>query len=267
MESNKSPFFLLTNDDGIETPGLEKLREIFQKMGDVLVCAPSAERSASGHAVTIKRDVAVEECRKNGETWGYALDGTPADCVKFALTTLKLPRPDLVISGINPGPNTGNNILYSGTVAAAVEAAMYQLPAMAVSISYRKDHETIYYESVERYLPPLARLVLQKGLPPNIMLNVNFPNRPPDEIEDVVVTKQGHAWYEDDFQPFSRENGRTFYRNVGAQFIHSQDDADSDDHAIRHRKISVTPLRFDMTDHDFREKLAGWPLSIRTSEK
>lgn len=258
----KRPHILLTNDDGIDAPGLRVMRDALQEVGELTVCAPCAERSASGHAVSVNVALRFEERRENGALWGYALDGSPADCVKFALTALDIPKPDLLVSGINPGANTGNNILYSGTVAAAIEGAMYGVPSIALSVSRGdlvKRGETCY-DAAADFAPRIARLVLEKGLPPRTILNVNVPNMPAEEIEDVAITKQGRAWFIDNFERGEGDGGEATYINVGAQWVSSsdQDADDADDQVVRHKRISITPLHYDLTRHDFRDALRAW---------
>jgi 5'-nucleotidase len=206
------------------------------------------------------KEIRLEERSENGKTWGWALDGSPADCVKFALTKLDIPMPDLVLSGINPGANTGNNILYSGTVAAALEGAMFSLPAIALSVaklsSFHK--EKVIFAGAVAFVPQLIDQVLEQGLPPYTALNVNVPNIPPGEIEGVVVSKQGRAWFIDVFDQQEKNEAGEIYMNVGTQFINSKDGADADDRVVRDKKISITPLHYDMTHYDFREKLRTW---------
>ncbi|MEJ2746082.1 MAG: 5'/3'-nucleotidase SurE, partial [bacterium] len=169
---------LLTNDDGINAPGLYALYLEIKKIGDVTIIAPASERSAVGHAITTVDPLRVTEVRKDGEVYGLAVSGTPADCVKIAINSLLPDRPDLVISGINQGPNTGMNVIYSGTISAATEATMLGVPAFAISLDSFTSREFGY---AAEFAARLASAIVEKGLPPGTLLNVNVPVRPKEE--------------------------------------------------------------------------------------
>ncbi len=259
---------LLTNDDGIEAPGLRALAEALTPLGRITVVAPQRERSATAHAITVFRPCKLTPWEPLAEgVESHAFDGTPADCVKFALSTLCADAPpSLVVSGINRGQNTGNNIVYSGTVAAATEAAMYDLPAVAVSLAARFGGEADFSVAAA-YTRRLVPQVAERGLPPGVILNVNVPNLPRDQIAGVVWAKQGHARFTDQYEALPEEdgapseNGSRYLRNVGEQ-MEISDDPQHDDCAVARGFIAVSPLRFDMTDHALHAQPPDFDLAL-----
>jgi len=255
------PFILLTNDDGIDSPGLAVLRETAAPLGRVEIVAPTAECSAVSHAVSIRKDLPYRRVERDGELWAHALDGTPADCVKLGLTGLFDRRPDIVLSGINPGANLGNNILYSGTVAAAREAAMYGIPAIAVSVqkSPRTPSGQPHFETAARFVASLIPLVLKHGLPKGVLLNVNVPNFPPEQIAGVVVSRQGGTMFIDEMQPRGGNGTTCAFSNVGTVVLRSTpEEVDCDDVALTGKMISVSPLGFDLTHEAARREIGAW---------
>lgn len=251
---------LISNDDGIEAAGINALRDILKDDYDVTVVAPSHERSAVSHAISINKSLRCEKIHKCDEFIGYAFEGTPVDCVKFAMTFLmKDNLPDIVISGINRGQNTGNNIIYSGTVAAAIEGAVFGLPAIAVSLNSRSDDRADYHFAagiVKQLIPQ----VVENGLPPKTILNVNVPNLQPDAIEGIEITRQSDGLYIDYFVESDEDNGcKLSVRNIGAEIVHSKDIEDADDYALFFRnKVTITPLHFDLTCYHFIDVLKTW---------
>jgi 5'-nucleotidase len=249
---------LISNDDGIDAPGLSALYDAVKELGEVTVIAPVVERSAVGHAISFE-NLQLEKRLRDGKDWGYALDGTPADCVKLGITTLMKEKPHLVISGINRGANTGNSILYSGTVAAAMEGTMYGVPSMAVSLAARRQgHDHVEYATAARFAGRLAQCVLKKGLPAGVLLNVNVPHVPDDQIQGVVISRQGQSMYVDVFQSLGERAGIAAFKNIGDEMIPSPGGEDADDVVLQQNKISITPLHYDLTLHHFREELERW---------
>ncbi|HOE97070.1 MAG TPA: 5'/3'-nucleotidase SurE [Candidatus Sumerlaeota bacterium] len=251
---------VLSNDDGIEAPGLAAMADALNQIGDVTIVAPDIERSGMGHAITVFKDMLFEPHHRDGKLWGYGLAGTPADCVKIALTLLCKNRPvDLVVSGINHGQNAGVNVLYSGTVAAAREAAILGFPAIAVSQLYH-DPDKLTFETSARVGLEVARRVLERGLPPGVMLNVNVPPVPYDAIKGWAVTRMGNSGYEDLFTcPEEADSERIIYRNIGKGWNPStHPDDGNDDVALYQDYVSITPLQFDLTAYDFLDELHAW---------
>lgn len=274
---------LLCNDDGVDAPGLLALYRAISEIAETLVVAPATERSAVGHGISVYNTVTLRRHIREELEWGYGLDGTPADCVKMALTTImKETPPDLVISGINRGQNTGTSILYSGTVAAALEATMAGIPSIAISqavwfpqpetgdatpapthtsdIVTKLARHITDYTAASQFAQRLALQVHEKGLPTGVLLNVNVPMLPPEQIAGVSISKMGRSIFVDNFQVVSECEGETCFRNIGDRLIQSPDGDDWDDLVLQQGKISVTPLHYDMTHHDFLHQLRQWAL-------
>lgn len=282
---------LLCNDDGVDAHGLWALYQEISKIAETLVVAPSTERSAVGHGISVYNNVTLRRHVREEMEWGYGLDGTPADCVKMALTTIMQDAPpDLVISGINRGQNTGTSILYSGTVAAALEATMSGIPSIAISqavwatpsgidqhgnpvpthtsdVAAALARDEADYSAAAQFAARLAQQVLQNGLPPGVLLNVNVPMLPPDQIKGVTISKMGRSIFVDKFHMVSDCEGATCYRNIGDRLIQSPEGDDWDDLVLRRGKISVTPLHYDMTHHGFLHNLRTWALDATAETK
>ena len=217
----------------------------------VTVCAPEAEQSAIGHAITLSKPLRVKKIAKNGSFYGYAVNGTPADCVKIAIRCLLKERPQMVISGINHGPNLGSDIMYSGTVSAATEGTILGIPSIAVSIAaYEKQN----FRCAAKAAVDIARLIAETGLPDATLLNVNVPALPARQIKGIKITKQGRSLYKEDFVKRTDPRGRTYYWLTGkVKWVKKP--ADSDIKAVEEKYISITPLRLDLTEYGFIEQL------------
>lgn len=248
---------LLTNDDGINAPGLYALYLEIKKIADVTVIAPASERSAVGHAITTVDPLRVTEVRKNGEMYGLAVSGTPADCVKIAINSLLPERPDLVISGINQGPNTGMNVIYSGTLSAATEATMLGVPAFAISLDSFTSREFGY---AAEFAARLALSVIEKGLPPGTLLNVNVPVLPKEKISGVEVTRQGMARFTEEFHKRVDPRGRDYWW-LGGELLETAEEDGTDSAALKRGAVSVTPIHYDMTDYKNLDMLRDWGLA------
>ncbi|MEJ2718312.1 MAG: 5'/3'-nucleotidase SurE [Deltaproteobacteria bacterium] len=250
--TENGPLILLTNDDGIHAEGLRNLKTAMDRLGRVSIVAPEFEQSAAGHSITLQDPVRVREVTRNGAFYGHAVRGTPADAVKLALYSL-LPRlPDLVVSGINDGANVGINVLYSGTVSAATEAAVLGVPAMAVSLDQKKDPPFTWALPL---IESLARRILSHGLPPGIALNVNLPALPLDEVRGVKLTRQGLFKYEESYEQREDPRGNVYYWLSG-EILPDEADEASDLSALKMGYVSVTPLLYDLTAHSGTEELA-----------
>ena len=255
---------LVTNDDGIGAPGIYALAKAMRQIGNVVVMAPLGEQSAVGHALTVSLPLRVTPFEKNNEFLGYAVSGTPADSVKLALRTYLseqgLPRPDIVVSGINHGRNTAVNIIYSGTVSAATEATVLGVPAIAVSLtSYGPDPD---FSAAAEFMREFVPVVHEQGLPEGTLLNVNVPAVPLDVIEGFAFTRQGRSFWQDTFETRLDPQQRPYYWLKG-DYVLVDHESDIDDVAIRERKISITPLHYDLTDYDFLRKMSErWPNSL-----
>jgi 5'-nucleotidase len=221
----------------------------------VVVVAPDAERSAVGHAITTLTPLRVKEFRRGRELMGYATNGTPADCVKIGISALLKERPpDIVVSGINLGPNVATNVIYSGTVSAATEARMMGLPSIAVSLATFVEPIWSYAASLGRRV---AAMVLEHGLPPKVLLNVNVPNLPRAEINGIRITRQGDSAFVEDFEMRQDPRHQPYYWLAGS-YLMSDEDPETDAWAIANGYVSITPVSYDLTAHAMRRELATW---------
>jgi 5'/3'-nucleotidase len=249
---------LLTNDDGIHAPGLRALFDAFSARHRVTVIAPDRERSAVGHGITLHQPIRFEKTRVNGGMTGFAVNGTPADCVKLGLAELLDTPPELVVSGINPGANVGINVNYSGTVAAAKEAAMAGIPAMAVSIISPGDR---HVGAAARFAEALSRRVMARALPGGTFLNVNFPDLPMEQVRGVRWSRQGAGGAAQHFEKRRDPWDRIYYWQ-GCDNQAACDQPDVDGAALSDRYISITPIKCDMTDYAALRDLAGWDIPV-----
>lgn len=244
---------MVTNDDGIHAPGIIALAAAMQELGRVTVVAPDRERSAAGHSLTLHAPLRVFELR---EGW-FAVDGTPTDCVNMGIHSLLDSPPDLVLSGINHGANLGDDITYSGTVAAAMEANLMGIPAIAVSLATfeRQGH----FDAAAQVALRVARQVLANGLPADTFLNINVPDSPLDVLQPPLVTRQGTRSFVGKVIDKTDPRGRKYYW-IGSEEPAFNDEPGTDFHALNRGHVSVTPLHLDLTNHDSIKILAGWPL-------
>jgi 5'-nucleotidase len=240
---------LVTNDDGIHSPGILSLSHRLSELGRVVVIAPDRERSAVGHSLTLHSPLRAEEIRPGF----FSVDGTPTDCVNLGIHGLLNTRPDLVVSGINKGGNLGDDITYSGTVSAAMEATLMGVPAFAISLAsvsfLPPDFETPSELAVR-----LARLVLEKGLPADTLLNVNVPSGMP---RGVQLTRQGKRVYGDVVVEKIDPRGRKYYW-IGGGEPGFQDIEGTDFHALQAGFVSITPLHLDLTNYASFQSLSAW---------
>ncbi|NLK52337.1 MAG: 5'/3'-nucleotidase SurE [Syntrophomonadaceae bacterium] len=248
---------LLTNDDGIQAPGLDTLRRALEEIAVVTVVAPDRERSATGHGITVDYPIRVAEyIFPDSPTQGWVIDGTPTDCVKLAVCALLEEPPDLVVSGINRGGNLGTDVLYSGTVSAAIEGIILGIPSIAVSLN------SFDFQADYRYAASLTQRLCKEfkewNLPPDAMLNVNVPAVPEAEIQGIQVTKLGIRRYEDVFQKRMDPRGRIYFWLAG-NIVDNDEDQDTDVMFIKNNYVTITPVHFDLTNYqllpDVKEKL------------
>jgi 5'-nucleotidase len=247
------PLIMLANDDGIHSTGIRALARRVADLGDLVVVAPDRERSATSHAFTLDRPLRCEEI----EPGWFSVDGTPADCVYLGLLKICPRKPDLVISGINHGFNLGSDIFYSGTVAGAVEAALRDVPAVAMSLEWKRGmHKSEEpFDRAAQFAHALGRAVLAAGLPPGTLLNVNVPNEPPPH--GYRWTKLGKRLYRDQVDERADLRGRRYYW-IGGPANGYGDVPGSDCHAVRDGVVSVTPLDLDLTHAGLLERLPEW---------
>ncbi len=243
---------LVSNDDGITSEGIEALADILEALGNVYVVAPDRERSASGHSLTLNHPLRVEEIKKNY----LAVDGTPTDCVNLAMNGLLAKKPDIVVSGINKGANMGDDITYSGTVAAAIEGTLLGVPAIAVSLASRNHQE---FSAAADFSKKVVKFVLENGIPKDTLLNINVPNIEPDKIKGYRVTRQGKRIYGDTIVEKTDPRGRKYYW-VGGDNLGFENIENSDFNAVAEGYISITPVHLDLTNFDSMEEVGKWEL-------
>lgn len=254
---------LITNDDGIYAKGIEVLHQILASEHEVYVVAPETEQSAVGHAITFLDPLRVKEVKRNGVFFGYAVNGTPADCVKLAIRELMKPLPDMVISGINHGANVGENVIYSGTVSAATEAAMLGLPSIAVSIDAYPARD---YSGPVKFLPKILKLVEGRVFPRGVSLNINFPHCPAEEIRGIKIARQGHLKYAETYDRRIDPRNRVYYW-LCSQTAEYDPAEDTDSYSIQHKYIAITPIHYDLTHYPSLELLKEWFYEELTDEK
>ena len=247
---------LISNDDGIDAPGILALVLEMKKIAIVTVVAPDRQQSAVGHAITMNYPLRAVPVRKNGEFFGYAVDGTPADAVKLGVRFLLKEKPDLLMSGINHGSNTAINILYSGTVSAATEGTILGIPSIAVSLT---THDQADFSYAAKFAARLAGRVVAEGLPQGTLLNVNVPAVPEEKISGVRVTRQGNSSWEDTFDVRRDPAGREYFWLTGSMAIRDTD-PETDQIAVRENFISVTPIHYELTDLTQLERMKHWSL-------
>ena len=249
----KNPKILITNDDGFFAPGIYALWEAMREIGDVTVVAPDSEKSAVGHAITLTDPIRVQEMNGKNGYKGFAVKGTPTDCVKLASRALMDSKPDIVVSGINSGGNIGSLIIYSGTVSAATEGTILGIPSVAISLTSVKGGDMTASQLVAR---KVVNQVLQKGLPKGTLLNVNVPNIPHDEIKGIRVTKQGDIVFNDEFEKREDPRGKIYYWMGGTTSTDFNEDTDG--YAIQNGYVSITPIHYRLTEDSFLDTLNGW---------
>ncbi len=247
---------LVCNDDGIDSQGIWILAEALKEISDVTVVAPRKEQSAVGHGITMQIPLRVIDYNKNGKFFGYAVEGTPADCVKMGIRNIMKEPPDLVISGINHGSNTAINIIYSGTVSAAREAAIMDIPSIAISVT---NHAATEFSLAAKVAKKLALEIVDKDLPVGTLLNVNVPDVSEDQIAGVHLTRQGKSKWDDIYEKRTDPYGKSYYWLTG-NLLEVDTEMETDQAAIRKNYISITPIHFDLTDYDTFERMKKWKI-------
>ena len=246
---------LLTNDDGIEAVGLKELAAGLADLGEIVVVAPDREQSASSHALTLQRPLRIDK-RGPGR---YAVDGTPTDCVFLGVNqVMRDRRPDLVISGINRGGNLGDDLTYSGTVAAAFEATLLGIPALAISLEIAREH---HFGTASRVAARIARRVLENGMPPDTLFNVNVPDLAFAKLRGLRVTRQGKRTYSDEVRENVDPRGRHYYW-IGGAVLPDEAEEGTDSAAVRAGFVSLTPVHLDLTNYRVMPGLQSWERAL-----
>ncbi len=250
---------LLTNDDGIFADGIYALFREMKQLGEVIAIAPASEQSAVGHAITLWNPLRINQVNRHGEFFGYAVNGTPADCVKLAVHAIMDERPDVIVSGINLGANIGTAVIYSGTVSGATEGAILGIPSIAISLATFSNPD---FSAAAKFARKLTSTVVEKGgLPQGILLNVNVPAVAESEIAGVEITRNSESRFEDIFEKRLDPRKRVYYWSAGVEQTYDLREG-TDSAALRGNKISVTPIHFDMTAHAQVPVIESWGISL-----
>lgn len=249
------PRILVCNDDGIFSGGIRALAGALARIGHVDVVAPNAQQSAVGHALTVAMPLRVERYEHNGRFFGWAVNGTPADCVKLAARHLFDEPPDILVSGINHGRNTAVSLVYSGTVSGATEGTMLGIPSIAVSLDDFSPEAD--FGPAAEIACAIAEKTLERGLPPGVLLNVNIPAVPASQIRGIKTAPQGESFWNDRYDERTDPMERPYYWLHGEYILSG---AESDDHALNDGYVSVTPIHYRLTDHEMLQRLGEWGL-------
>lgn len=239
------PVILITNDDGIHSPGLIALYTAMKEHGDVYIVAPDRERSAVSHSLTLHRPLKAEKLREGV----YSIDGTPTDCVILAVNKLLPEKPALVASGINKGGNLGGDITYSGTVSGAFEGTLLGIPSFAISLVTGEEAQPLHFETASSFAIKIGRFILEKSLPLDTLLNINVPNVDKSKIQGVRFTHQGKMAYSNSIKEIHDPRGKRHYWIGGSQ-LHGEHSEDTDIQAVRDSYISITPIHLDLTNYE-----------------
>ncbi|WP_100610068.1 5'/3'-nucleotidase SurE [Confluentibacter lentus] len=255
----KKPLILVTNDDGISAPGLRTLIKVMNTLGDVVVVAPDSPQSGMGHAITLDSMLYAERVTlDDGPQKEYSCSGTPADCVKLAIREILDRRPDLCVSGINHGSNSSINVIYSGTMSAAIEAGIEGIPAIGFSLL---DYAwSANFEACKNFVKTITENALKQGLPNGVVLNVNIPNLTEKQIKGIKVCRQAKANWVEEFDKRKNPQGKDYYWLSG-KFVNLDGGEDTDEWALENGYVSLVPVQFDLTAHHFIQNLNSWELN------
>jgi len=237
---------LVTNDDGIHAQGIHNLIKELSSVAEIYLVAPDRERSGTGHSITVFDPIRVVKTNLPGVKQGWIVGGTPVDCVKIAIARLIDSQIDLVVSGINHGPNLGTDVLYSGTVSAAAEGVIMGCPALAVSLDSNKDEQN--FDFTARFTRRMAKILVREGITKNTLVNINVPDLPETKIKGVKITQLGVRNYDNLFEERKDPRGNTYYW-LGGGVLKEEQHEESDVYAVQQGFISVTPIKLDLTDY------------------
>jgi 5'-nucleotidase len=252
---NMEKLILVTNDDSVNAKGIQSLVKIASTLGRVVVVAPDKPQSGMGHAITLSDPIRLNRVWMFGDIEAYSSSGTPVDCVKLAIYEVLERKPDLVLSGINHGENSSTNVLYSGTMSAAIEGAMEGLPSIGFSLAdFSSEADFMQYEA---YVSRIISKALKEDFPKFTCLNVNIPNVPASDIAGIKVCTQAHAFWADRFDKREDQFGRPYYWLTG-EFGEVNPQEDSDLHALYRGFISIVPTQFDLTNHKILDEIKNW---------
>lgn len=253
------PLILVTNDDGIGAPGVRALVDAARQFGEVVVVAPDKAQSGMGHAITINNTLRIHEVKVDEEVKEYSTTGTPVDCVKLAVNRILPRKPDLLVSGINHGPNSSISVIYSGTMSAAVEGAIEGIPSIGFSLyDYSVEADFSLAKAIAK---TMIQNVLRNGLPEGVCLNVNIPLIGIDEFKGIKVCRQANAIWDEEFDERKDPSGKTYFWMAGS--LRNLDSGnDTDEYALENHYASVVPVQFDLTAHKALSTLETWKYEI-----
>ena len=255
---NTKPTILVVNDDGITAPGIKALMDVMKELGRVVVVAPDSPQSGMGHAITIGKPLRLDQVDIYEGVEMYRCSGTPVDCVKLAVNEILHRKPDLCVSGINHGSNSSINVIYSGTMSAAVEAGIEGIQAIGFSLldfDWNAD-----FEPIKSFVKKIALETLANKLPTGVVLNVNFPKLKEKEIKGIKICRQAKAYYAQKFDKRQTPYGKDYYWLTG-KFTNEDQGEDTDEWALENGYISVVPVQFDLTAHHTMQQLNTWKLN------
>lgn len=252
----KKPLILVVNDDGITAPGIQALISFVKEFGEVIVVAPDSAQSGMGHAITINSTLRLNKHENKHGVEAYSCSGTPVDCVKFGTKVVANDRKiDLIVSGINHGTNSSINVIYSGTMSAAVEGSLEGVPSVGFSLdNHSLDAD---FSSCEAVVKKVVNQLLTQPIGKGYSLNVNIPNVPKEEIKGIKVCRQAKAYWDETFDERKDPNGGSYYWLTG-EFVYQDKGEDTDIWALRNSYVSIVPTKFDLTDYDAVDLLKNW---------
>jgi 5'-nucleotidase len=256
LRDKRMMYILVTNDDGVDAPGLLALKQGMEHLGEIVVVAPDRNWSAAGHTKTLHKPLRIEQRNLKDGSPAFVTNGAPTDCVALVLLGFLPEKPALIASGINPACNLAHDLTYSGTVAAAMEGAINEIPSLAVSIDAEHD-ETVDFAAAASIAARIAQRVLADGLPPDTFLNINVPAAPVHEIRGLRITHLGKRIYRDALIERQDPSGKNYYW-IGGEPPSGVVEEGSDIWAVAHQYVSVTPVHMDMTSHRLIERLKSW---------
>lgn len=250
-KKKRKPIILITNDDDITSPGIRSLVEAVKGLGTVVVVAPDKPQSGMGHAITIGSPLRMNKMNLFGDIEAWQTSGTPVDCVKLAVDKILHRKPDLCLSGINHGANHSINVIYSGTMSAAMEASIEGIPSIGFSLlDYRYEAD---FTASKQVVHTIVSKLLEQKLDKHLLLNVNIPAVPPSEIKGIKICKQAYAKYEEDFAERVDPQGKKYYWLTGV-FKNFDKGTDTDVYALQHNYVSVVPVQFDLTNYTLKKQ-------------
>ncbi len=251
----KRPLILISNDDGYSAKGLNELIKFLHPLAELVVVAPEGARSGSGCAITTTIPVHYSLIKKDIGLSIYKCSGTPTDCIKLSLhTILEGRRPDLIVSGINHGDNSGTNVHYSGTMGVAIEGCLNSIPSIGFSIHSHNPNAD--FEYTELYIQDITKAILKNGLPPQTCLNVNFPNS--SQLKGIKVCEQANGYWTQEWEPCPRKGNENYYWLAGEFVVTNPENDNTDNWALKNDYVAITPIHVDMTAHHFIDELKSW---------